>query len=104
MADLIDRQALKDALLYDWAFHFPQTEYSERKGYRKRDREVSSVIENLPPVHAEPKTGHWIKIVTEKDGFNEKWHYECSECKCNGSMLGYDHYCPNCGCLMESEV
>ena len=61
-SDAISRQALKDALVHDWAFHFPQTKYNERKGYRKRDREVSTVIENMSPIIPSRSKGHWIGI------------------------------------------
>ena len=55
--------------------------------------------------NAEPKTGHWVKVVTETDSLgNETYHYECSECSGWGSFFGAERYCPNCGAKMaESE-
>ena len=103
--DAISRQALKDALVHDWAFHFPQTEYNERKGYRKREREISTVIENMPPVIPSRPTGHWIKHENNTAGICMKVSWECSECHV---WLGCEYfvrrsYCPNCGAKMESE-
>ena len=51
------------------------------------------MLEHLPPVTPQPKTGHWIF-----DEILDK-HYYCSECKSMG--VDYWDYCPNCGAKME---
>ena len=66
--------------------------------------EATDRIEDLPSVHAEPRTGHWEP--TGYDGYADGYpvvdEWECSEC-------GYEHYgdddtltafCPNCGAKM----
>ena len=59
------------------------------------------VIENLPPVTPQPKTGHWIFV-------QHNWH--CSECGESPKTMGYvgsaefmaEHfkYCNHCGSKM----
>ena len=58
MSDLIDRELLREHILHDWAEHFPQTEYRDRKGYRKRNSEIETVIINMPPVNPQK----WIPV------------------------------------------
>jgi len=58
------------------------------------------IINSLPPVHAEPRTGHWIDR-SEGGRIIYPWMeaHECSECGKYGSAA-WD-YCPNCGAKME---
>ena len=52
-------------------------------------------IKDAPPVHAEPRTGHWIECEDEVKVF-------CSECK---EVSDYPTmYCPNCGAKMEEQA
>lgn len=70
MSDLISRKDLQDHLLHDWAFNFKRTEYKDRKGYRKRDNEVQTVIINMPEV-------------PNDEEFIIKWLAEAFENPCN---------------------
>ena len=61
-------------------------------------------VKQLPPVTAEPKTGHWIKYGIQRCG---EQHYKCTSC---GYYINFGQwgelytkefkYCPNCGCRM----
>ena len=52
------------------------------------------ILENLPPVKAEPKHGEWV--------LNERGVYQC-ECGFIPTMEEkiYYNYCPNCGADMR---
>ena len=89
--DAIGRQAAIDAVI-----DFYDNMFDENDSIEKR-------LADLPSVHAEPKTGHWIvdfdkwgDVITTVNG------YRCSEC----GMFDVDNdlYCPNCGAKMEGEV
>lgn len=58
---------------------------------------IKTMIENLPSVQPEQKTGKWIHV-------NKLW-YKCSECDAHREMTGgfLEKFCPNCGAKMESE-
>ena len=92
MSDLISRKDLQDHLLHDWAFNFKRTEYKDRKGYRKRDLEVQTVIINMPTmVPEELKKGNWVN--------NQNGTFTCDVCGCNHSR---SNYCPDCGAYMRN--
>jgi hypothetical protein len=80
----------------------------ENKDSWYRLTDVMKMIQNLPPVQPQQKTGHWIRVdngkqIHLKDGMTVE-SVKCSECDewltasdeyaCNGN------YCPNCGCRM----
>ena len=71
--------------------------YSDRRGYRQRDREVREAIINAPTVEREK--GEWIDV----DGL---W-FRCSRCDAHRKMLMLgglkENYCPNCGADMRGE-
>ena len=78
---------------------------AEIVGVTKEGREILDfcqyIIKHLPPVYAEPRTGHWIMI---DECSNER--YYCSECRktvvrIGSNMVKQIRYCPNCGCKME---
>lgn len=60
---------------------------------------VKSIIERASTVEAEPiKHGRWIKHDNRDCWF-------CSECGADDyyAFVYQDHYCPNCGALMDKE-
>ena len=65
-----------------------------------------NIVEKMPSVKQEPKTGHWIDTGSESFEFYRV--YKCSEC--GNTEIEYPEricrqfrYCPNCGAKMESE-
>lgn len=80
-----------------------QTKAEIRKAFPQlKDRvEINSILNELPSVKQEPKTGYWIWTL-------EDWNkWECSECGFTKRTdihvrLGYN-YCPHCGVRMEVE-
>lgn len=98
--DCISRQAVFDLMrsLTRWCVRSEDGKFNN-VGLLYDD--VMFGIDKLPPVTPKPKTGEWKKIVTAKDGYNETWHYECSECQHRSSMFGDDKFCPNCGACMK---
>ena len=93
MSDYISREYLLDVLLpHSWhgndKNHVP---YSDRKGYRQRDREVREVIINSPRADVRPNIhAYW----EDRDGISDFMY--CSNCG------GKKHYsekwigCPYC--------
>ena len=57
-------------------------------------------IMDLPSVEQEPKTGHWIKTISE-NGITSA--VRCSKCGFEDNRYMLFRYCPNCGARMESE-
>ena len=57
-------------------------------------------LEEMPTVHAVPKTGHWIDEGWYADGHSEH-SFRCSEC--GGHIIEFrpDDYCKFCGAKME---
>ena len=84
MSDLIDRQTAIDAMNeWEWQelylpIHFKQ------------------LLENLPPVKPEQKTGHWIREEhpDAMPTFTVTWR--CSACG-EDQSYGEPPFCPNCG-------
>lgn len=95
MGDLISKRAAIVALDNKMSSSLENVDMQIAMGFAK------GIIHDLPSVTPAEKTGRWIKIVTEKDEHHETWHYECSECRRQGSMFGNDPYCGNCGAKME---
>ena len=69
---------------------------------------IAKELAKLPPVTAEPKTGHWIahpEIETSTPEY--LMFYECSECGDKQCFCKTDihkkRFCTNCGARMESE-
>lgn len=87
MDDLISRQAAIDKLNeFDWQelylpIHFKQF-----------------VLDELPAVQPEQKTGQWLDTRKEYGDFD----FMCSNCQLLCRTNQYN-YCPNCGAKMESE-
>ena len=88
MSDLIDRQAVIDAIEDDnrngmWSCFVSDDDAQKFK----------TVIKELPSVKQEPKTGHWIE---------GKYKDTCDKCRCTyPKNIGFKNYCPNCGAKME---
>jgi rubrerythrin len=101
--DAISRQATIEA------FQMFRGYESNRTNAEWVDR-IETVVEKLPPVKPQEKTGHWIEKYTE-DGCGELYSYwACSEC---GRSVGFNlaniedvlsdyPYC-HCGAKMEGE-
>ena len=108
MSDLIDRNGAINALL--------------EKGQRSRRYklgdiwelnfdEIKEVMKAVPSVEPERKTGEWIALDRDIQGYTST--YECSECWSLVIMLRLQiqramvvrnmeyEYCPYCGCKME---
>ena len=88
MDDLISRQAVLDCI---------KTMRNANPSYWNTcdviDREgIIDLVNDLPSVKLEPKTGHWIDNQTRKDLCN------CSECDALSKV--YSKYCPKCGAKM----
>lgn len=102
--DSISRQAALDAIYARYIGGKEAVEnadYSDQ--YAEGISEAAEAIEDLPSVHAEPRTGHWIQA---KRPFN--FRFKCSECgrpalknERNGNDVK-SKYCPRCGAKMES--
>ena len=87
--DLISRQAAKMALV-EKGQHSRRYKWGEI--WELNGLEIREVLDNLPSVQPEQKTGQWIS----------NRHTDtvlCSECKkCYGDEF---KFCPNCGAKME---
>lgn len=58
------------------------------------------MMNKLPSVNSQPKTGHWIYRIYGE--FHEEGNWHCSRCDYifNGGY-GHAEYCPKCGCKMS---
>ena len=62
------------------------------------------IIEDMPSVTPQPRTGQWIEVIDKIDRLgNKTWHHKCSICGNEDSGWGEYKYCPNCGAKMEVE-
>lgn len=102
MTDLINKQALKNALT-NW-----QMEYAEKGKDVERFETIGAVIdlvEQMPTI--EPMKGKWIereKYRTTRDGIFHTYRFKvCSECgRGSGRRMNRPtRFCPNCGAKME---
>ena len=60
------------------------------------------IIEDMPSVTPQPRTGQWIEVIDKIDRLgNKTWHHKCSICGNEDSGWGEYKYCPNCGAKME---
>lgn len=96
---LIDADYLKNVILLH-NYHGNNKDivpYSDRKGYRLRQREVEEAIINAPTIH-EREEGEWLHDKTD-------WLYRfyCSKCKYK-LFEGPTNYCPNCGADMRKGI
>ena len=83
MDDLISRQAVRHILNHE--VKIPINVW----------KKLFELVDNLPSVQPEQKTGHWIKKMVR--GSEELY---CSNCG-NGIDVIYEYnYCPNCGIKM----
>lgn len=87
MADLIDRQAVVNAI-ENTDCGLPSDAWDE----------LTDAIMSVPSVQPEQKAGRWIE--TKHDLYD---YFICSEC-CAGFTDGFQfRYCPNCGAKMEED-
>lgn len=64
---------------------------------------IKTMIENLPSVQPEQKTGRWEIIGEEVGALNIKYPIKkCSECGWTHSLFIPENACPNCGAKMEN--
>ena len=87
--DLISRQAAILALI-EKGQHSRRYKWGEI--WELNGLEIREVLNNLPSVQPEQKTGHWW---INPDGYAPY----CSECKHDSRTAST--YCPNCGAKME---
>lgn len=69
-----------------------------RPMYRPTLDEVSEMIKVIPS--AEPKTGHWIKTISENGVTSAA---RCSKCGFEDNRYMLFRYCPNCGARMVEQ-
>lgn len=104
--DLISRQEAIDALNKHFAKRLRQFDYDSYEQADDNTRRVCDglvdameVVDNLPSVQSERKTGKWIPENRTIDAF-----WVCSACgfpsEAHAANILY-HYCPNCGADMR---
>ncbi len=75
-------------------------EYESNRSNKEWVDRIETVLNQLPPVNPQLKTGHWIP--------GEKAQIECDQCGYGVMPWNNTEYCPNCGARMikprESEV
>lgn len=90
--DAINREDTMTALRADLSFICPGDQLNAIR-----------IVEGMPPVNPQPKTGHWIPMGLVDS--NDNRNYECSECH-HGDTHAKNQivpYCWYCGTKMESE-
>lgn len=91
--DAISRQAVRHILNH------------EVKMPIKLWKKVFELVDDLPPVTPQPKTGYWITWKEAGNEISSETRFECSVCHdaaqtlCNGLDL-LSSFCPNCGARM----
>lgn len=120
--DLIDRQAAIDAIvntLSEIGLH--DNSEVARYGATFRQHEIIDIIECMPSVQSERKTGRWIvkTVNTFEMAYGSTGYepvYECSLCGgVEESYLRFDepimpedanfpNYCPHCGAKMKEDT
>lgn len=61
---------------------------------------IAEMIDNLPPVTPQQKTGHWIK---SQDSYGN-YHFTCPFCEhdiATKADVWEDNYCSNCGAKLK---
>ena len=89
--DLISRQAAEMALI-EKGQHSRRYKWGEI--WELNGLEIREVLDNLPSVQPEQKTGRWI------DAREQCGEFMCSNCQFLCCTNQYN-YCPNCGAKME---
>ena len=84
--DCVKRQEVLDAITANCIWE---------NEYNLTSSRIKKVVENLPSVASQPKTGRWIRT-TDKA---EHLVWECD--KCSWQQRFNTNYCPNCGCAMK---
>lgn len=88
MSDLIERQAVEDAI-YDYS-RSCDVNYAQ----------IMEYIDKIPSVSTE-NTGRWKRISFDKYSEHAKYWYRCN--RCGKDNLGNTDWCPNCGAKMGVE-
>lgn len=109
MADPIDRQELRKAMYHE-AFETDSDEQMWDSGCWIRYKMFERILNSMPSVQPERKTGHWERHVTRHgddiSGFVvHEWI--CSECGGQANVNAWRMYdltdfCPNCGADMRT--
>ena len=92
--DLISRQAAKIAFVEKG--QLSRRYYKWGEVWELNYEEIRDVLNNLPSVQSEQKTGRWI---INSDGY----YPYCSICKNEPQGRIMTDYCPNCGAYMKGE-
>lgn len=104
MNDLIDREALKEAMLHK-ALEADSGEKRWDGGCWIRYKMFERVLASMPSVQPEQKKGKWIESIRR---VGTKFHpdcpdfysvFVCAHCLKENDRTG--KYCPNCGAEME---
>lgn len=103
MADLIDRQALREAMYHE-AFETDSDEQRWDSGCWIRYKMFERILNSMPPAQPERKTGRWVHDGYDYPHGNDWIH--CSVCGKRGINVPADltNYCPNCGADMRGET
>lgn len=80
-------------------------EYESNRSNKGWVNRIETVLNQLPPVNPQPKTGHWITWKEAGKYIPSETKFECSVCHDAAQTLynGLDllsSYCPNCGAKM----
>ena len=92
--DCISRQQAK-AYLYDRIDRLKDNEL-----YDIFSKIIDDMVNELPPVKHQERTGHWIKTIGE-NGITSA--VRCSKCGFEDNRYMLFRYCPDCGARMEVE-
>ena len=95
---LIDADALKDRLQ---ALSYDDWNQGASTTWANAYAECADMVEDMPTIEPERKTGKWIRDVTYYP------RYHCSQCgeKTDNTIMGAPRYkyCPNCGADMRGK-
>jgi len=100
MIDLVEREAIKDAIGF-MNLHF--LGHGENKSLLDSINEVPSV-DAVPVVHGRWNTKPYYKADGKGGVFKYCDFYLCSECATERPIVPPYNYCPNCGAKMDLEV
>lgn len=101
VGDCINRQALKQAMYHE-AFEVDSDMQKWDGGCWIRYKLFEKIVDIMPSVQPEQKTGRWEIIGEEVGALNIKYPIKkCSECGWTHSLFIPENACPNCGAKMS---
>lgn len=96
----IDADALKDRLQ---ALSYDDWNQGASTTWANAYAECADLVEDMPTIEPERKTGKWIK---HSIGKHAPWGFDCSECGewfvVGEEVIKKYKYCPHCGFPMEN--